>query len=177
MTPSEMASIIRTVLCRGLSFEQTEHILRVMVPARLEGGVPVYKEGEKAQGLVVLLTGTVDVLKAGAPEVLATIDGPAVFGEISLLTDGTHTATVLAKTRCELALLTKAQFERLVREESVAAFKLLHTLAEVLAHRLNRMDEKFIELTRKSNGNGTGTAKQVEELNAFKQKLFTEWKF
>ena len=30
MTPSDMAKIIRTVLCRGLSFEQTEHILRVM---------------------------------------------------------------------------------------------------------------------------------------------------
>jgi CRP-like cAMP-binding protein len=168
-----MAKIIRTVLCRGLSFEQTEHILRVMVPARLESGLPVYREGDKAQGLVVLLTGTVDVLKAGAPEVLATIDAPAVFGEISLLTEGPHTATVMAKSKCELALLTKAQFERLVREESVAAFKLLHTLAEVLAHRLNKMDDKFIELKRRGNG----AQKQVEELSAFKQKLFTEWKF
>lgn len=173
MAPSEMAKIIRTVLCRGLSFEQTEHILRVMLPARFEAGTPLYREGDQAQGLVVLLVGTVDVMKAGAPEVLATIEGPAVFGEISLLTDGRHTATVMAKTRCELALLTKTQFERLVREESVAAFKLLHTLAEVLAHRLNKMDDKFIELKKKSNGG----AKQVEELSAFKQKLFTEWKF
>jgi CRP-like cAMP-binding protein len=175
MPPSEIAKIIRTVLCRGLSFEQTEHILRVMLPAQFEAGVPLYKEGDPAQGLVVLLAGTVDVMKAGAPEVLATIQGPAVFGEISLLTDGRHTATVMAKTRCELALLTKTQFERLVREESVAAFKLLHTLAEVLAHRLLKINDKFIELTKKSNGGGAG--KQVEELSAFKQKLFTEWKF
>ena len=87
MTPSEMAKIIRTVLCRGLSFEQTEHILRVMLPAQFEAGLPLYKEGDQAQGLVVLLSGTVDVMKAGAPEVLATIQGPAVFGEISLLTE------------------------------------------------------------------------------------------
>ena len=60
-----------------------------------------------------------------------------------------------------------------MREESVAAFKLLHTLAEVLAQRLNRMDAKFIELTKKYNGG----AKPVEELSAFKEKLFTEWKF
>jgi CRP-like cAMP-binding protein len=173
MAPAEMAKIIRTVLCRGLSFEQTEHILRVMLPARFEAGMPLYKEGEPAQGLVVLLEGTVDVMKEGAPDVLATIDAPAVFGEISLLTDGPHTATVMAKTRCHLALLTKTQFERLVREESVAAFKLLHTLAEVLAHRLNKMDAKFIELKKKGNGGG----KQVEELSAFKQKLFTDWKF
>jgi CRP-like cAMP-binding protein len=175
MPPAEIAQVIRTVLCRGLSFEQTEHILRVMLPAQFEAGVPLYKEGDQAQGLVVLLAGTVDVMKAGAPEVLATIPGPAVLGEISLLTDGRHTATVMAKTRCELALLTKTQFERLVREESVAAFKLLHTLAEVLAHRLLKLNDKFIELTKKSNGGGPG--KQVEELSAFKQKLFTEWKF
>ena len=173
MPPSEMAKIIRTVLCRGLSFEQTEHILRVMLPAKFDAGTPLYKEGDPAQGLVVLLAGTVEVMKKGAPEVLATIDGPAVFGEISLLTDGPHTATVMARSTCELALLTKTQFERLVREESVAAFKLLHTLAEVLAHRLNKMDDKFIELTKRGNGAG----KQVEELSAFKQKLFTEWKF
>jgi CRP-like cAMP-binding protein len=173
MPPSEMAKIIRTVLCRGLSFEQTEHILRVMLPAKFDAGTPLYKEGDPAQGLVVLLAGTVEIMKKGAPEVLATIDAPAVFGEISLLTDGPHTATVMAKTPCQLALLTKTQFERLVREESVAAFKLLHTLAEVLAHRLNKMDDKFIELIRKGNGAG----KQVEELSALKQKLFTEWKF
>jgi len=113
-------------------------------------------------------------MKAGAPEVLATIEAPAVFGEISLLTDGRHTATVMARSKCDLALLTKTQFERLVREESVAAFKLLHTLAEVLAHRLLKINDKFIDLTRKGNGAG---GKQVEELSAFKQKLLTEWKF
>lgn len=177
MPPSEMARIVRTVLCRGLSFEQTEHIVRVMLPAQFEPGLPLYKEGDQAQGLVVLLQGTVDVMKAGAPEVLATIDAPTVFGEISLLTDGRHTATVMAKTRCELALLTKTQFERLVREESVAAFKLLHTLAEVLAHRLLKINDKFIELSKKGNGSNGNGGKQVEELSAFKQKLFTEWKF
>ena len=170
MTPSEMAGVIRTVLCRGLSFEQTEHLLRAMTPAQVEAGRAVYNEGEKAQGLVVLLRGTVDVVKSGGRDVLATIDGPTVFGEISLLTDGPHTATVRARTECELALLTKAQFDRLVREESMAAYKLLHTLAEVLAHRLNRLNQKFIEVTRKGNG-------PVEELTAFKQKLFTEWSF
>src|SRR2546423_12191726 len=124
MPPSEIAKIIRTVLCRGLSFEQTEHILRVMLPAQFEAGVPLYKEGDQAQGLVVLLTGTVDVMKAGAPEVLATIQGPAVFGEISLLTDGRHTATVMAKTKCELALLTKTQFERIGRGDTDGALKM-----------------------------------------------------
>ncbi len=36
---------------------------------------------------------------------------------------------------------------------------------------LNRMDEKFVEVSRKT------ASAHVEELTAFKQKLFTEWSF
>ena len=46
MPPSEMAKIIRTVLCRGLSFEQTEHILRVMLPAQFEAGLQELEAGD-----------------------------------------------------------------------------------------------------------------------------------
>src|SRR5437879_1036647 len=120
--------------------------------------------------------GTVEVFKEGrgkkgTDEVLATIPAPTVLGEISLLTEGPHTASVRAKTACEFSLLTTTQFHRLLREESLAAYKVIATLAEVLARRLHRMDEKFVEVSRKS------PSAHVEELTAFKQKLFTEWSF
>lgn len=171
MTPSEASRIVRSVLGRGLSYEQTEQILRAMVPLRAEAGHAVCREGERPQGLMVLLEGTVEVVKDGSPDVLATIDAPTVLGEISLLMEGPHTATVRAKTACEFSLLTATQFQRLLREESLAAYKVIAALATVLARRLTRMDEKFVEVSRKS-----GSA-HVEELAAFKQKLFTEWSF
>lgn len=171
MTPSEASKVIRGVLCRGLSYEQTEQILKAMVPVKAEAATAVFKEGERPQGLMVLLEGTVEVFKEGSNEVLATIDAPTVLGEISLLMEGPHTASVRAKTACEFSLLTSTQFHRLLREESVAAYKVIAILAEVLARRLNRMDEKFVEVSRKT------ASKHVEELTAFKQKLFTEWSF
>ena len=171
MTPSEATKVIRGVLCRGLSYEQTEQILKAMVPVKAEAGHAVCREGERPQGLMVLLEGTVEILKESSQDVLATIDAPTVLGEISLLTEGPHTATVRAKTPCEFSLLTATQFHRLLREESLAAYKVIATLAEVLARRLTRMDEKFVEVSRRS-----GSA-HVEELAAFKQKLFTEWSF
>jgi CRP-like cAMP-binding protein len=119
---------------------------------------------------MVLLEGTVEVLKKGS-EPLATIDAPTVLGEISLLTEGPHTATVRAKTACEFSLLTTTQFHRLLREESLAAYKVIAILAEVLARRLTRMDEKFVEVSRQT------PSAHVEELTAFKEKLFTEWSF
>jgi CRP-like cAMP-binding protein len=176
MTPSEASKIVRGVLCRGLSYEQTEQILKAMVPVKAETGLVVFKEGERPQGLMVLLEGTVEVFKEqsnkqGNNEVLATIAAPSVLGEISLLTEGLHTAGVRAKTACEFSLLTTTQFHRLLREESLAAYKVIAILAEVLARRLLRMDEKFVEVSRES------ASAHVEELTAFKQKLFTEWSF
>jgi CRP-like cAMP-binding protein len=171
VTPSETSKIVRGVLCRKLSQEQTEQILRSMVPAKAEAGTPVFKEGEGAEGLMVLLAGTVEVVKNGG-DPLATIEAPTVLGEISLLTEGPHTATVRAKTACEFSLLTKTQFERLLRADSLAAYKIMATLAEVLARRLKLMDEKFVEIGRRP-----ATAAPVEELASFKQKLFTEWSF
>jgi len=171
MTQSEASKVIRGVLCRGLSYEQTEQILKAMVPVKAETGRVVFKEGERPQGLMVLVEGTVEVFKDGSNEVLATIAAPTVLGEISLLTEGPHTASVRAKTACDFGLLTTTQFHRLLREESLAAYKVIAILAEVLARRLHRMDEKFVEVSRR------GASSHVEELSAFKQKLFTEWSF
>lgn len=148
MTPSEAQKIVRGVLCRGLSSEQAEQILKATMTVKADAGVVVFKEGERPQGLMVLLDGTVEVLKKGGSQALATLTAPAVLGEISLLTEGPHTATVRAKTACEFSLLTTTQFQRLLREESLAAYKVIAILAEVLARRLHRMDEKFVEASR-----------------------------
>ena len=118
------------------------------MPVKAEAGLVVFKEGARPQGLMVLLEGTVEVFKTGSSGVLATLTAPTVLGEISLLTEGPHAASVRAKTACEFSLLTTTQFQRLLREESMAAYKVIAILAEVLARRLHRMDEKFVELAR-----------------------------
>jgi len=54
---------------------------------------------------------------------------------------------VMAVKDCECQLLTKAQFQRLIASESLAAYKLVVMIAEVLAERLARLDRKVLELT------------------------------
>ena len=149
MTNSEAAKIVRTVLCRGLTFEQTQQILKAMVPISTAPGTLVFRENEKGQGLLVALQGSVQILKQGADgsdAFIATVDAPTVLGEMSLITDRPHSATVRAVTACEFRLLTRAQFDRLLLGESLAAYKVVATLAEVIANRLNKMDEKVLEL-------------------------------
>jgi len=145
-----------------------------MVPTTVPAGGAVFREEERAKGLFVLLEGTVEVVKedGGTAVVIASVEAPSVLGEMSLITDRPHSATVRARSSCEFRLLTRAQFDRLLQAESVAAYKVVATLADVIAWRLSRMDEKFVELSRRGE-----YPRPVEELATFKQKLFNEWNY
>ncbi len=162
MTSSEAAKIVRSVLCRALTREQTDQILTAMIPVAAEPGTAVVREGERGRGLLVLLEGSVEVRKhdpEGGDVAIAMVEAPAVLGEMNLLTDQPHSATVRAVTPCKFQLLTRSQFDRLLKSESLAAYKVVAALADVIARRLGRMDEKFVELA----GRGEGPPSPIEE--------------
>jgi CRP/FNR family cyclic AMP-dependent transcriptional regulator len=150
---------LRTVLCRSLTAEEAEQVAQVLVPMHVAAGQSVIREGDAPGGLYVLFKGAVEVSKRtpdGGQQTLARIEAPTVVGEMSLITERPHSATVIALTDCELRMLTRAQFRRLITGDSLAAYKVVASIAEVLAGRLARIDEKIVALS---------TA----------QKLFNEW--
>jgi CRP-like cAMP-binding protein len=153
VTGSEAAKVVRTVLCRGLTLEQAEQIIAAMVAVNAAPGTVVMRQGERGGGLLVLLEGTAEILKRGddgRDVVITTVPPPALLGEMSLVSERPHSATVRAGTTCEFRLLTRTQFDRLLKAENVAAYKVVATLASVIAHRLERMDEKVAELTQRA---------------------------
>ncbi len=175
MLAGQVRDTIRSVLCKGLTLEQAEQITRLLVPVKASASHPLMREGDSPTGLFVLLKGTVEIVKKapnGEAQFLARVEAPSVLGEMSLIMERAHSATVQAVTDCELYLLTKAQFQRLVASESLAAYKLIAAIAEVLAGRLTRLDQKVLELTALRE-----VQAPVEELATFKQKLFSEWSF
>ena len=149
MKSSEAAKIVRSVLCRTLTPEQADQIVQAMIPVAAEPGTAVMREGERGRGLLVLLEGSVEVRKHdrdGRDVAIAVIEAPTVLGEMNLLTDRPHSATVRAVTACQFQLLTRSQFARLLGAESLAAYKVVAALADVIARRLDQMDEKFVDL-------------------------------
>jgi CRP-like cAMP-binding protein len=158
----------------GLTFEQADQIIKAMVPVTAEPGTVVTREAERGQGLLVLLEGSVEIVKQGrdgGEVAIATAEAPTVLGEMSLITEQPYSATVRTVTACEFHLLTRSQFDRLLKSENLAAYKVVATLAAVIAWRLDRMDDKFVELSRR----GGAAVAPVEELAVFRHKLFTEW--
>ena len=149
MHASELRKVMNSLL-RGLTPQQVEQLAQASVGQKVAAGHALMNEGDRPSGLVFLLQGGVEVLKHGPDgqrQSLAKIDAPTLLGEMSLITDRPSSATVMALSECELQLLTKAQFQRLIASDSIAAYKLVVIVAGVLAERLAKLDRKILELT------------------------------
>ena len=141
---------MHSLLGRGLTPQQVEQLAQASVGQKVAAGHALMNEGDRPTGLVFLLQGGVEVFKHGPDgqrQSLAKIEAPTVLGEMSLVTDRPTSATVVALTDCELQLLTKAQFQRLIAADSIAAYKLVMTIASVIAARLAKLDRQVLELT------------------------------
>ncbi|HEY3190622.1 MAG TPA: cyclic nucleotide-binding domain-containing protein [Solirubrobacteraceae bacterium] len=150
MTPAETRKIIHSLIGRGLTSQQVEQLAQALVAQKVAAGHLLMNEGDRPSGLVFLLQGGVEILKHGPDgqrQSLAKLEAPTLLGEMSLITDRPSSATVMAVTECELQLLTRAQFQRLIAGDSIAAYKLVMTIAGVLAERLAKLDRKVLELT------------------------------
>ncbi|MBI2153443.1 MAG: cyclic nucleotide-binding domain-containing protein [Candidatus Rokubacteria bacterium] len=175
MAAQDLVQTVCTVLCKTLTPSQAEEILAATQPRAVPAGHIVFREGEEGTGLLLLLKGSVEVIKQGPnglTQQLATVDAPSVLGEMSLVSERRHSATVRATTDCEFRVLAREDFLRLLERDNLAAHKLIGAIAEVLARRLRRMNDMAMELLGRSDA-----PPPLEELARFKQKLFSEWSF
>lgn len=102
-------------------------------------GEVVIEEGSAKGALYFLATGALEVVKDGV-EIAVVTDEGAVFGEMSVLLDMPHTATVRAKERsqCHVA----ADPGVFLTEHPEAALY----VAEILARRLNALNRYLVDV-------------------------------
>jgi CPA1 family monovalent cation:H+ antiporter len=72
----------------------------------------VIREGERAPGLFVLLTGTAQVVQGGSHR--SQLGPGDVFGEMSLLAGGQAVASVVTTTKCWALELVRAEFQEVM---------------------------------------------------------------
>jgi glucose-6-phosphate 1-dehydrogenase len=80
-----------------------------------EAGETIIRLGDMANEMYLISRGQVDVLDKGG-RVLRTLKDGDFFGEIGLLMATPRTATVVARTQCDLFTLRKADFSRILRD-------------------------------------------------------------
>jgi CRP-like cAMP-binding protein len=148
MQASAARAVMHTVLGRGLTTQQVEQLAQASISKKVAAGQALMNEGERPSGLLFLLQGSVEIFKQGGDgqrQSLAKVTAPTLLGEMSLITDRSTSATVVAVTECDCQLLTRAQFQRLIAGDNLAAYKLVVVIAGLLAERLGQLDRKVLE--------------------------------
>ncbi|KKK24162.1 hypothetical protein P175DRAFT_0528601 [Aspergillus ochraceoroseus IBT 24754] len=74
----------------------------------------ILTEGDEAKAIYWLVRGVVSVTSRDGESIYAELEPGAFFGEIGVLMDRPRTATIIARTRCLLVVLTKEDFRNIL---------------------------------------------------------------
>jgi CRP-like cAMP-binding protein len=96
--------------------------------ARGAGAVFV-REGQKSREFVLIVSGSVALIRQGIPEVVLGPD--EWFGDIELLSDGTWSATVIALTDVECIVMSRPEFTGLFDEVPSFRKRLVRSVASI----------------------------------------------
>lgn len=150
----------------GLNETQVANFLAASEPLAVAAGESLCVEGMPGSHLYILRCGQLRVHHGNQD--LAALMAPCVVGELELLTEGPHAASVTAIEPCEGYAIAYADLRRRLNDGDPGSLKVVYNVAKTLASRLAAMDEKFLEMLE-----GRNTV--LNDLDSLKKKLFGEW--
>jgi CRP-like cAMP-binding protein len=118
---------------------------------KFSAGTVLLEDGKRSGHLHVLASGSVEVLRGDTRVALISELGSAL-GEMSLLLDTPHTATVRAVGDCETYFYDDAA--AFLRSDPTITY----AVAQLLARRLNAATTYLVDLKQQYAGAGTGLA-------------------
>ena len=98
---------------------------------QLAPGEFLYREGDKADKMYVLLEGEIDI-RVG--DYIKTVREGALIGEAALIEDGSRAANVVAKSTCRLAQIDPQRFDFLVQQHPYFARHVMKSLVDHLRY-------------------------------------------
>ncbi|HWH75626.1 MAG TPA: Crp/Fnr family transcriptional regulator [Methylibium sp.] len=128
---SNLDLIRRVPLFSLLTGEQAQAIADSIVKRRYRRGEVIVEQGTKSNALYILLTGRARVVTAdarGREVILAVFQSGDYLGEMSLIDNEPHSATVRAEVQCDVLVLGRAEFSRCLPENSSLAYAIMRGL-------------------------------------------------
>jgi CRP/FNR family transcriptional regulator, cyclic AMP receptor protein len=148
-----------TPVFRGLDAAERGEVIRIMEMQHLADAQMVCREGDAGDAWFVIYEGCADVLKdaSSGPVLIAQLDTGACFGEMALLDDAPRSASVRANGPLTLFRFRRANFEELLEQGSLAAFKLVAGMARILCQRHRDLMRRTTEHAPSAEIDGTIT--------------------
>ena len=145
----ELCSMIeRTQMFKDFARTDIEHLARYTRAYQVGKGKTIFREGQKAAFLCVIVEGVVDVIKktdAHEPKKINSIRAGRSFGEMALLDDMPHSATTVAAETVKLVMLTKQKLEQLANDSPTLGVKVLWQLAKLVSLRLRQTTGSLVD--------------------------------
>ena len=139
--PAAETFLAAVPLLAGIERAELEELARVMRPREARAGEILWREGDEAKAMLVIVEGVVSILLRLPGEravELASLGPGEVLGEIPLLDGGVHSATARVVQPASLLSLSRADFAALVSRGHRTAFVLKRRIAQLTCSRLRR---------------------------------------
>ena len=136
-------------MLEDLTPQEADTLGSLMPRVRARAGQVLIREGEVGDWMLLLLAGTVDVIKTaqgGGVSRLAVIKQGAAVGEMSMLDSAQRYATCVAIDEVQAGVLTRGVIARLIQEHPAIGAKLLVKLTQLLAQRLRNTSNQLVKL-------------------------------
>ena len=143
--PSNLALIRRVPLFSQLSDEQAQRIADSVVERRFGRGDTVVERGQQSNALFILIVGRATVSAAdarGREVIFAHLQPGDYVGEMSLIDNQPHSATVRAEVQLDMLMLGQDAFARCLPESTSLSYVILRGLVKRL-RRANRQIESL----------------------------------
>ncbi len=134
---SNLELIRRVPLFSVLTAAQAASVADTVVKRRFKRGEPIVEQGKKSNALSIILTGRARVITTdsrGREVILATMHPGDYVGEMSLIDNEPHSATVRAEIQTDALILGRLEFARCLPENSSMAYAVLKGLVQRLRH-------------------------------------------
>lgn len=142
---SNQELIRRVPLFAMLTSAQADALAANVAKARIKRGAHVVEQGKNSNALFLILAGRAHVVMTDnkAREVIvATLKAGDYIGEMSLIDNAAHSATVVADTQMDVLVLGRDDFTRCVGENAAIASAVMRGLVQ----RLRNADQKIVSL-------------------------------
>jgi CRP/FNR family cyclic AMP-dependent transcriptional regulator len=134
---SNLELIRRVPLFSMLTAAQAESVSDAVIKSRFKRGEAIVEQGKKSNALYIILTGRARVIttdQRGREVILATMQPGDYVGEMSLIDNEPHSATVRAEVQTDVLVLGRLEFARCLPENSSMAYAVMKGLVQRLRH-------------------------------------------
>ncbi len=146
---SIISFLLDTPMFSGLAPFELAEIVHIMQIQRVRDGHAVFGEGDLGDAWYVVHEGTVQVSKErllGPSQELARLGPKSCFGEMALIDGSPRSAGVRAVGDATLFRFSKADFDQLLEDDNLAAYKLVREMAKVLSVRQRSVTQKLSDV-------------------------------